>query len=144
MSLTHEPSKVLKQYMLQEGLFVAPYAGDWPMWNSHLPEEVDDAAVVYDNPPQLDGRLMGDGEVLQHMGVNILLRNVDYSVGWLKLAAVMVVLSQVVNESVVVESTTYLLKSVTNVSGVIALGQEKGTKRRNLFEMNLLLSLDEV
>ena len=45
-------------------------------------------------------------------------------------------------QTVVVDSSTYVLWAVANLSGVVSNGVEGDTKRRRMFEMDLSLSIE--
>jgi len=48
------------------------------------------------------------------------------------------------HEDVTVDDDTYTIINVTQTTGVVVMGQEPGTKRRELFSVNFLATLREV
>lgn len=146
--MNYSPAYILAQYLIGEGLLKGPSeSGVWPAFVGSLPDGdgVDnDAAVLVDTAPVKDGRIMG-GEPLFHHGVQILLRSVAYNAGYNKVAALAAALAGVQNDEVEVESgSTYTLNNITQISGVLPLGQEPGTKRRWMFSVNFLATIQEV
>ena len=144
--MNHSPAYILAQYLIGEGLLSDPTeSGDWPGFVGHLPDgsDVDDSAVgAMDTSPVKDGRIMGSAPLF-HFGVQLLLRSRAYNAGYAKAAALGVSLSAVDDETVVVGDDTYTVVNVTQTTGVVVLGQEPGTKRRELFSVNFLATIQE-
>jgi hypothetical protein len=130
--------------MVAQGWFTLPNAGgSWPIWTTFFPDTTpDNAAAIFDIEPQLDARVMQTGEIIQHQGIRIELRSKEYEAGYLKMFNLMEALALVQQVTVVVESSSYVLWSVTNKTGVVSLGVEGDTKRRRLFEMGLTVSIE--
>jgi hypothetical protein len=89
---------------------------------------------------------MQTGEITQHYTVLLRLRCVpeDYNTGYIKLLGIMEALGLISKQTVVVDSSTYTLWAVTNLSGVNSVGLEGDTKRRRIFEMELSLSIEAI
>jgi len=144
--VNHSPAYILANYLIGEGLLQDPSeSGGWPVYVGQLPdgpEAPDDAAVSIDTTPVKDGRVMG-GAALFHYGVQLLLRSEGYNEGYAKAVDVAGALDGVDDDLVVLGANTYKLVNVSQATGVVALGQEKGTKRRWMFSMNFLATLQE-
>ena len=144
--MNHSPCVILRNWLVSKGHFILPSsAGTWPLYSTFLPDIApDNTGCVYDGPPQIDARAMQTGEITQHFLVTLRLRCVpgDYNTGYVKLLGIMEALGLISRETVTVDSSTYTLCAVTNLSGVVSLGVEGDTKRRRLFEMELSLSIE--
>ena len=86
---------------------------------------------------------MTTGEVIMHHGIQIAIRAYDYTVGWTKINAIIDYLDGVSNVAITVDSTDYTMNNASRTSSVIALGPEKGVKRREAFTINLLATITE-
>ena len=144
--LSDTPSLILLTYLIEQGLFTLPSSGStWPLYHSHLPDGrnvKDNAAGIFDTAPVLDGRHM-EGEVIQHYGINIQIRNKDYETGWLKGKAILDDFDDVAKTTVTVGDNTYTVWSISARSGVVYEGVEQGTKRRYLFRTDWALTITE-
>jgi hypothetical protein len=146
--LGDSPASVLATYLTGQALMIVPGAvGDWPLYISSLPDgdNVDDnAGAIYDTAPIKDGRYMGDGEVVNHYGIQLKIRSRTFEEGWDKMNTIAVNLDQVDRQEVTKNSVDYLIQNISRASGVTSLGIETvGTKRRNLFVLNLLMTMEE-
>ncbi len=140
------PSEYIKQVILTAGLVTdggQDPKGIWSCYLSSMPPEPDNAVCIYDTMGMKDGRYMKDalGGVVFHPGVMIHVRSQGYAAGWNKG-------EQILAEIDLVKSSTYTVRGVPNVitsinrnNGVLHLGAEPtGTKRRDLFSINLLMT----
>lgn len=146
--MTHSPAYVLAQYLIGEGELSDPTgSGDWPVFVGMLPDGADaphNAVGLMDTAPLKDGRIMG-GSPLFHDGFQLLIRASAYNTGYSKASDLAEALASVDDSEVEVESgSTYNLVSVTQASGILPLGQEQGTKRRVMFSVNFLATIQEV
>ena len=145
--LSDTPSLILRTYLIEQGLFTLPSSDStWPLYHSHLPDGknvADNAAGIFDRAPILDGRLMTGGEVIQHYGIHIKIRNKDYETGWLKGKAILDNFDDVAKTTVTVGSNTYTVWAISAKSGVVYEGVEQGTKRRYLFRTNWTVTIVE-
>jgi hypothetical protein len=143
--LEDSPAAVITAYLINEGKMYADTSNTWPMYVSSLPDGinvVDNAGAAYDTLPVKDGRLMS-GSLILHHGVQIKMRSVVYDDGWDKMQEIVSLLDTVVNELVTVGSNTYVISSISR-NPVFPLGVEPGTKRRNLFTVNLLVTMRQI
>jgi len=147
MSISNSPSLIIQKYAIAQSLFTLPSENDtWPVYVSHLPdgENIEDnAAGIFEVVPSIDGRVM-QGEVIQHYGISIILRALDYETGYLKLKSVLTDFSDIQKATVTVGSNSYYIWAISKFSGVIFLGTEQGTKRRYKFELKCNVTLEEI
>ncbi len=146
--ISHSPAYIISQYLIGQDKLTDPTEseGDWPVYVGALPDGsnvADDAAGSMDTPSIKDGRQMGE-EPLFHYGVQLLLRSREFNPGYAKAADLAVALAAIDQTGVIIGDKTYLIFSVTQTTAVVGLGQEEGTKRREMFSVNFLVSLREV
>ncbi len=147
--MNHSPAYILAQYLIDEGLLTDPSeSADWKMYTGSLPDGLltdHNAVACIDTTPVKDGRIMG-GDPLFHHGIQLLLRSTDYNTGYAKASLLAEAFAAVDDDQVAIDSglNTYEIANVSQVSGVLVLGQEDGTKRREMFSVNFLATLKEV
>lgn len=146
--MNHSPAYILAQHLIAESLLSDPSgSGTWPGFVASLPDGDsvdDDAAALVDTAPVKDGRIMG-GDPLFHHGCQIVLRSSEFNAGYSKIDALAAAFADVDDTEVTIESgVTYTVASVTQISGILSLGMEPGTKRRWLFSANFLATFQEV
>jgi len=146
------PAQIIQQVLLDASLTNPPVNKNtvWPSFISFLPDADDapnDAIGIIDSMSVKQTRLM-IGEVIERPGVQILVRSQKYDVGYARARAIVAELDEVINRPVQIDSTeSYLITSVNRTSGVIPLGREPsgmGTKRRELFSINILFTVRAV
>lgn len=145
--MDHSPADIVAQYLIDEGVFIDPSSsGEWEIYVGMMPDgnnvEHDTAAAI-DTAPVKDGRIMG-GAPLFHPGVQIMVRASAYRDGFAKAQEAATALAAVDDDTVTIGTKTYQLMNITQATGVTSLGQEPGTKRRELFSVNFLATLKEV
>ncbi len=143
------PAAVLAEYIIGQGLMSDPVSSGsptWPLYISRMPDIGDvktDCGAIYNAPGLKDGRLM-IGTVIEHYGVRVVIRSRSHNDGWAKLEAITLNLDTVDNVTQVVVPDTYLIENITRTRPFDSLGAEEGTKGRELFECNFLLSMKRV
>jgi|GEM_PF-4541833 len=148
--MNHSPAYIMAQYFIEEGLLTDPSSsGDWPVFVGILPDDnildLDhDIAACIDTASVKDGRIFEDGENIFHYGFQILIRATNYNTGYQKAQELADTLELIDRDTVIISSTTYRLDNVTQTTGVVVLGQEEGSKRRELFSINFLVTLKEI
>uniref|UniRef100_A0A6M3K286 Tail protein n=1 Tax=viral metagenome TaxID=1070528 RepID=A0A6M3K286_9ZZZZ len=146
--MLHSPADILNHYLVEQGLFTDPVSSSlWPLFVSDLPDDnhiEDDTACVYDTTGIKDGRIMRGGDTVQHFGIMVMVRSVEYSDGFLKAESVRVALDEIDHVSVTIDVAEYSIDNASSAGPVIALGNEEGTGRRKLFTVNALLTISEV
>ena len=146
MSISNSPSLVIQKYLIAQDIFTLPSEGDtWPVFVSSMPDGNDvenNAALVKDEAPRNERVMAGD--VVQHFGISIQVRALDYETGYLKLKDVLTDLSDVHKATVIVGANLYYFWTASKFSGVSNLGTEQGTKRRYWFELKCNITLEEL
>jgi len=117
----------------------------WTAFVSYMPDTPDKAICIYDTTGVKDGRLMLNGAVIEHPGIQIALRSLDYTEGQAKMAALASVLDGVRNNTVAMGSDEiYSLTNVSRTGTINYLGIEiVNDRRRHLFTVNAILTLSQ-
>lgn len=141
--LEHSPADITAQLLVDLGLGTDPNDnGDWPVYVNSEPSTPDNCLTVYDTTDRDDGRAMVSGERQVFFGYQIRIRARNHKVGWLKAHEIAISLDENVYEtSVILEGNTYVVHSCNRISGVLPLGKESPTSKRNLYTLNFLASI---
>jgi hypothetical protein len=146
--MEYSPAYIMAQYLIDEGLLISPGdSGDWPVFVGSLPDgddAADEVVMSMDTSPVKDGRIFENGENIFHYGFQLLIRATAYNTGYAKAQALADNLESIRRNTLVISSTTYRIDNVTQATGIIVLGQEDGSKRRELFSLNFLVTLKEI
>ena len=143
------PASVVASYLTGVALMSVPSAeSDWPLYISYLRDDQgvkDNAGAIYNTTPTKDGRRMRVGTVLQHFGIQIIIRALSEETGWAKCNVLANQLDTVTNVDVLhTDGFTYRLHNISRMGGINPLGEEQTTKRRKLFSMNFLISMTKL
>lgn len=140
--LQHTPCFIVGSYLIANGIVSLPsLEGDWPLYKSSMPDEVNDVCVIYDTTPIIDARV-SESYPNTHYGLQIIIRASDYETGKAKARAIAVVLETIQKSSVEFGDYEYEIRTARPTSGVISLGQEpETTKRRYVFTINFISTI---
>lgn len=145
--MDYSPAYIIAQFLIDEDIFIAPSSsGNWPLFVGLLPDDQDidhDIAACMDTESVKDGRISEDGENIFHYGFQIIIRAEAYNTGYAKAQEVATALEEINRDEVTISTKTYRLDNVTQTTGVVVVGQEEGSKRRELFSINFLVTLKE-
>ena len=144
--MTHSPGRVLAELLIDAGFFTAPSDGsEWPIYNASMPDLAgtveDTCACAYDTGGLRRARHLADGANVMRYSAMIQVRAADYEEGWEKITDVQDHLATVHNVDVEIDSVAYTVETVSQEGAPTALGAEPGTKRRELFSLNVLMYL---
>ena len=144
-TLTHSPADVLRRVLIALAQGTDPSDnGAWPIYASREPNLPDNAITVYDTQGRDDGRRQTDGERMEHFGFQVRTRAIDFPTGYTKARAVAVVMDKnIYDEAVTLDSTNYLLHSVSRTTDVLYIGDDPAS-RRALFTVNGVLTVKQV
>lgn len=150
MNLSHTPAEILRQALIDLG--VATDQEDeraWPIFYALLPEGVGvNLMTVHNTQGTLDGRLMDDGDYVEHPGFQIRLRTRYHRDGWLKAQAVWNALAGIRRQPVTLPDpeteadVDYVIQSVTLTAPVAPMGQDPDHERRENFSINGRMTLN--
>lgn len=138
----HTPAAIIVQYLIDREQVTRPESHqDWPVYYASLPDKPDRVVVVYDTGGRLDGRIQRTRETVIHPAFQVRLRCRDYTAGFLKISALRTALDQILNTLVEFEDVTYLIKSATQTTPIMVMGQDEN--RRDNFTLNGTLTLSQ-
>ena len=144
-ALDDSPASIIASHLMDESILSLPsLEADWPLYISHLPDVPDVAVGIYNTTPIKDGRNMDDGSIMQHYGVEIVLRCRSEEAGWDKCNEILTQLCAVHNAETLLGAANYRIHNVSVIGGINALGEEPGTKRRKLFTMNFITAINKL
>ena len=103
------------------------------------PDRPDNCITVYNTTPNEHGRVMHDGQMQRHHGIQVRVRSTTHPVGWAKAKAIATALAKDVFEALVtISGSTYLVWAVCQRGNIAVLGKDKNSSRR-LFTVNATL-----
>lgn len=146
------PSEILTEVLLQtaptSGLFVRPSptwkASDgWPLFYGFMPATPDDCACVYGTQGIQHGKVMRTGEVIEHHGVEIIVRANNYNNMRSSTITIVNTLDPLFNRDVAYQGSTYRLFAATRTSSIRDLPEELEKQRRRC-TVNYLLALKKL
>lgn len=143
-TLQHSPAEILQQYLVDKLVGVQPSDENavWPIFVGRLPDQDNVPAnciMVSNTDPNYDGRLMRNGQVIEHPGIQVRCRAVDYPTGYNKIKAVQVKLDSVRKSEVGIDSATYTVSSVKRFGGILQMGTDE--QGREEFSLNATTTL---
>ena len=140
--MTHSPADVMRWLLIDLGIGTAPEdEGSWPIQDSNEPDLPDNLITVYDTAGITDGRVQRTGETAEHKGFMVQIRSTDKPTAWAKAEAIKTAMDEsILNLLVTVDTSEYVIYSVTRHSGPVSLGREPSTNRF-LFTINAVVSL---
>lgn len=144
--MTHSPAQIIRKFFLDEGLFAD---ADWPAFTHHLPEADAtipvNAAVIRDTSGNKDSRLMTSGEVIEHPGLQILIRSKTFEQGWARAQSIRATVDTTYRAPVIIGSSTYRIQNLSRTTPVIPLGTDTESKQRQeLFSLNILATIKDI
>lgn len=149
------PADVLRLYFVQTGVAISssatPLAGQWPIVTGDLPSSgQDNYLAIQDSGGMLDGRTLSDSKTQVHPRVIIVVRSLQYPVGFEKgrqITTLMDLIGKPVSRggvgtpSITISSLVWTLLSATLSIPITKIGQEEKNNRQ-LFTINYRLTLN--
>lgn len=137
------PASLIAQLVVESGAMTAPESHrDWPLFVSHMPNDVVNCGCIYDTSGVQDGRISKSGEVIEHYGIQLTIRSNSYEIGRAKAEQVALILDSIFKSIVVVNSVSYEIQNIKRMSSVISLGTEPGSQRNQIFTVNFLVTIN--
>lgn len=141
---TLRPSKVLAEYLIQQGLFTRPSDGlEWPLFTRNIPDwrDVPDSiAILYDTTGVVDARNMHFREFERH-GLQLRVRAISLAVASEKIAGVTDVLKLLAMVGVVVDERVFSIKNIGRTTTIVPLGRDDNSREHLV--TNFLMSYSE-
>lgn len=136
----HSPADILRNALSAAGLVGFPESHSWPAFVSSLPDAPDTIVCLFDTMGMKDGRIHRTGQTVYFPGLQLRVRSTQYQPGWKKITEITSYLDTILNQTVIVEGTSYTIRSVQRMSDPTSLGEDE-SKRRFNFVMNLRITL---
>ena len=142
-ALDHSPADVLRYMMIDMGMGVLPSAGGtWPIYEGVTPGTPDALISTHNTTDIHQGREMVFGEVQGRHGVQILVRAATDVITFAKTNDIVIAFDeQTYDEPVIIGSSTYVIHSISRSSGPIHLGKEVPDTKRDLYTLNVTISV---
>lgn len=138
------PAQLIRRLIVAQGLALdTGVAGDWRSFTAFLPDEINNAVVVYDTVGKIDGRLMGSGIQIEKPGIQVMVRGVSYPDAWKKSQdiATMLDLNASGTSVAITGDGIYSIQNVSRTGTILSLGPEEvGTLRRYSFTINAIMT----
>lgn len=147
-SLSHSPADVVRKLLIDLGFGTDPDdSDDWPIYIAREPNAPDSVITIYNTAGVKEGRVMIGGEIQEHHGIQIRLRDNDHQNGFIKARELAVALDESValnsvslDDIVGTGTSVYKVYAISRTSGPLAAGREPSSER-NIFTINATVAL---
>lgn len=145
-TMTHSPARVLAKLLVDLGVGGDPEASPLPAWPVGWGQERSDPDNVITCRGAAADLQSRDqfGTQQQREGVTVRVRSGTEGAGQTKGAAVQAALDAVDLRPVTVGGSTYRVWSVHRTSGLLHLGKDKPGSHRDVFTLNVLVTLTQL
>lgn len=151
--MKHLVSLVIAKLIQQEGLGADPEAqqafGDWPVFAEASPDEPDNWITVRKTVGRNDGRLLGEGTLISHPGIQITVRSRRPEVGWTKANEIQQFIDTVggwnsdrtakISRNVLIGTYSYDIKNISGGTEPIPAGMDE--RQRSLYTINRVCTI---
>ena len=124
---------------------------DWPIYVSQEPDYPDNAIMVFDTSPVLQGRVHNDGEVQERHGIQVVVRGVNEESSGRKMREVSHKFDVsknpgdgVYRNQVIIDNRIYLVHSISRESGPFYLGKDRFRSFRDRYSLNVTVSVRDI
>lgn len=142
-NLTHSGEDITRRLLIGGSLGTDPSDQDsWPIFAVSEPTKPDNCITVYATTNTLDGRVMNNGEIQEHLGIQIRIRSTDYVTGRAKAKAIADYLDEtVLRTAVTIDSSEYEVQCFNRRSAILHIGTELPTSKREVFTINYIADM---
>lgn len=125
-TLNHSPADIIRELLIDLSMGTDPVPiNTWPVYEGTLPDTPDNAICVYNTEGRQFGKSQIDGEVFEHYGIQVLVRSMVETTGFVKAQAVKDAFNKSVKRtSVTIGSSIYLVHGVHTQGNVRRAGRE--------------------
>ena len=135
--MDHTAHRIIADLLIELSVGTSVTTGDWAVFYGSMPDSPDSAIAVFSTEGIKDGRVMNDGEVDFHHGINIQIRDAEQEDGYQRANAIAEALDKQVDDySITVGSSTYTIHAISRKGDVIHVGTEVKDSKRHLFTIN--------
>lgn len=144
--LHDSPADIVRRLLVQLGHGVMPPAHvagtPWPISTAKELPNPDDTVTVRNTQGTDDGRMMVNGRLVYHYGIQVRVRATDEQTGWVKSETIRTTLAESVRRTVVVVgANSYRVHAVTRIGPTIPLGDETPKSKRKVFTINCTVAV---
>lgn len=123
--------------------------GQWPLYISGEPPSPDSCVTVFSTEGQGDARLMPNGQVIEHPGIQIRVRSPDFNTGRSYLEGLKINLAEKIVRYVVsvgpgTSTNQYMVYAVTKFGRILEIGKEASHSRRSIFTLNCMIAYSDI
>lgn len=142
-TLLNTPAQIIRQLLVD--MEVATDGGVWPAYHGVEAASPDNAITVYSTQGQPQSRRMIDGKIVEKRGLQIRVRSVTETVGWVRADLIRATLSEdVYRRTVHIGSNSYLVHACDRFGEILYLGLESPTSVRALHTMNFVAAIRQL
>jgi hypothetical protein len=148
LTLQHPVSQIVAKLLADLGLGTTPtvnQVSDWPIYVSTETTAPDRQIRIQDTNPINLGRIQLTGEMIEHDGFQVTVRDRNYPTGMAKARAIADIFDKTVNNNDVTLATPtviYRVQSIRRTSGILPFRDRKNNDLR-LFTINAVVVLIE-
>ena len=96
-SLVHSPADIIRTLLVDLGLGTLPEdSGSWPIYLANTPDSPDSTITVTDTASRKTGRTQFDGQIQEHHGFQVAIRDANHKDGYEKADAIKVALDETI------------------------------------------------
>ena len=140
----HSAAKIIATWLQQSGLSAQTTAESFYAYVGYIPEQFHNTPAVNRNVIGIfdsgddsnDGRHLSSGKYFLRYLVQVRVRALEYLDAYSTITKIDNALATLQSEPVIVDSTTYTIKSVSRTSGILPMGIDPGQQTFN-FSLNL-------
>ncbi len=134
---------VVRELLTNLGIGAEGPSGPWPVFVGFLPDRPDNAVCIYDTAGKLDGRIMRSGEQVEHPGIQVRVRGLEYVETREKTEEIARALDAQVRTAITVApSQNHIIHNISRSGGIIPIGMEETDRRRYSFTINAMTTIE--
>lgn len=131
------PAEIIRAALVQVGLVILPRGrgpSTTPCYVASLPDAPDQVVRIRDMVGLLFGRIQPTGKTLQHHGIKVTIRTLDFT-GYDFANSILNGIETLTNFTVVIAGQKHIVQSAYRTTPLIDMGEEVG-KKRQLWSFN--------
>ena len=137
------PATIIRQLAIDAGLVSGASGALWPSYIATVPDSASvasDLVSFFDTAPVIQTRTQ-DGQVYERSGLQVRVRAASYQAGYAKAQVLGAAFTDVLDRSVTVDITQYLVHNISPTSGILPVGMD-AEHRWFHFTANFLLTIN--
>lgn len=143
--MEHTPQHIVAQALIDLSLGTLPSDnGAWPVYGGAESDKPDSAIAVKGTAGVAEDSVQLTGYSVVHHGIQVVVRAADEKVAFAKAYAVREAMCAVANQEVELDSITYLVQCINEVSPAIPMGQQKPVANRHRLTINATVTIRRI